>query len=186
MKPLKLGDKGNYNTLGKSASFRTISRGTYYLTKTVKDPPPPCGYYNVNYHLVETSSPVKSMLLKKSKSRKIKDKAQPPLRNPNLFRKTLGYYEFSKQKPRSPFENLQKIGKPHEKRFNNIDFFPSIVTGIKGSQSPVINFGKTRGRGSASFRLLEASPTKIPIKGSTLLQLPKRGLHVHRMSHGSL
>jgi hypothetical protein len=39
--------------LGKWSSFRTISRGTYYKVNSVKNPPPPFGYYNINYDLID-------------------------------------------------------------------------------------------------------------------------------------
>lgn len=41
---------------GKWSSFRTISRGTYYKVNSVRNPPPPFGYYNINYDLVDKDS----------------------------------------------------------------------------------------------------------------------------------
>ena len=54
---------------GKSMSFRSISRNTYYRLNSVRDPPPPCGYYNINHQSVDKSSPKKEMILRHSLSK---------------------------------------------------------------------------------------------------------------------
>ena len=54
---------------GKSMSFRAISRNTYYRLNSVRDPPPPWGYYNINYQLIDKSSPKKAMILSNSHSK---------------------------------------------------------------------------------------------------------------------
>lgn len=114
--------------LKPSPSFRAISRGTYYKVNTVRDPPPPCGYYNVNYELVDPNKAIKTMSHKKSKSLKKFDSTEPPFRNLKFPKKGDGFIDFNKQSPRQHFEKLQLKNDPHEKRFETLNLFPSIYS----------------------------------------------------------
>lgn len=141
---------------GKLSSFRTISRGTYYKVHSVRNPPPPCGYYNINYQLVDRATPTKRMLLKKTKSRKVLDKAQPELRDVKILSKLKGYVDFKKQSPRGSFEKLQLVDNPHERRFDQQNIFPSIWS--KSIKSPASDFTKTRSR---DFKHLQGNRNSI-------------------------
>ena len=41
---------------------------------------PPCGYYSVNYNLVEKTAPINEWKLRNTKSIKVKEDVQPDLR----------------------------------------------------------------------------------------------------------
>jgi hypothetical protein len=137
--------------LKPSPSFRAISRGTYYKVNTVRDPPPPCGYYNVNYELIDKSNSIKMMSNKHTKSRKIFEYIDPPFRDLKEPKKGDGYVDFKKQSPRQSFEKLQLKDDPHERRFDTLNLFPSIF-----SKSPKMsnkNFDKTSPRKSQNFKI---------------------------------
>lgn len=136
---------------GKWSTFRAISRGTYYKVHSVRDPPPPCGYYNINYELVDRASSMTRMHYNTSKSKKkSKKKKGPPLRYVHSVEKIKGYIDFKKQSPRSSFEKLQLANNPHEKSFETLELFPKIYS--KAKHVPQIDFGKTRRRDSFIFK----------------------------------
>jgi len=58
--------------------------------------------------------------------------------------KLKGFIDFKKQCPRLAFEKLQEKGNPHEKRFDKIDFFPSISS--KSPRNTMGDFSKLRPR----------------------------------------
>lgn len=78
---------------GKWSTFRAISRGTYYKVNSVRDPPPPFGYYNINYDLVTKAIKVRSMAEKKSSSRKVESSLDTPLRDTKLVQKLKGIFK---------------------------------------------------------------------------------------------
>lgn len=133
---------------GKSMSFRAISRNTYYRLNSVRDPPPPWGYYNINYQLIDKSTPKKTMILGNSHSIKAIDTAQPPLREIKIHDKLKGSVEFKKQSPKKSIEKLQLLDNPHEMRFESINL-PIIYSKIKNS--PQHDFSKTKSRDFKDF-----------------------------------
>ncbi|CAI2375763.1 unnamed protein product [Moneuplotes crassus] len=131
---------------GRQSSFRTISRGTYYRINSVRDLPPPCGYYNINYELVDKKVPTKNLKLYAERKNQfiLKNKADINFIDTKRLDKQKGYIDFKKISPRGPFEKLQEKGNPHEKRFNNFDHFPSISS--KSDNKMEADFSKTRPR----------------------------------------
>jgi hypothetical protein len=107
----------------KWATFRTISRGTYYKVNSDRNPPPPCGHYNINYDLVDRPLGNLKMKHKKSKPRKKAKFTQPGLRHVQSVDRIKGFIDFTKQSPRSLYEKMQIKNDPHEKRF---EWAPSL------------------------------------------------------------
>ena len=78
---------------GKQSSFRTISRGTYYRVNSMRDLPPPCGYYNINYDLVDKNVPSKRLELDPVRSQSIFQKIPNlDIDYPDIKVKFLGKY----------------------------------------------------------------------------------------------
>ncbi|CAI2375150.1 unnamed protein product [Moneuplotes crassus] len=131
---------------GKQSSFRAISRGTYYKINSVKDLPPPCGYYNINYELVDKSIPTKNLQrYQQRKTQFLIKKDNLDIDYPDIKRldKQKGYIDFKKISPRGAFETLQ-ANTPHEKQFDNFNYFPSISS--KSGNKIEANFTTLRSR----------------------------------------
>lgn len=137
--------------LKPSPSFRAISRGTYYKVNGIRNPPPPCGYYNINYHLVDKANSIRMMNDKHTKSRKKYEVIDPPFRDIKTLDKKKGYIEFQKQSPRQSFEKLQLYDNPHEKRFETMNLFPSIYS--KSCKLSDQNFDRTSERKRNNFEI---------------------------------
>lgn len=163
----------------KSVSFRTISRGTYYRINSVRDPAPPCGYYNINYQLVDKNMPTKVISPKRSKSKKKHLKQCPPLRDIKIVDKLKGSYDFQKQLPRSFLgAKSNSIATPHEKRFDTINFFPAISS--KCSRSPSNDFSKTRSRDWHVFNVNMTPPMYQPNHEYLKKSLSKTGISFNK------
>ena len=69
--------------------------------------------------------------LKRTKSKKVIDKAQPPLRNIIIKDKQTGFIDFKRQKGRLSFERIQDKSNPHASRFEPFNQFPLVYSKAK-------------------------------------------------------
>jgi hypothetical protein len=104
----------------------------------------------INYSLVEKKAPCFAWTLKKTESKKVVDKAQPPLRNIVMKDRQKGFINFKLMKDRPNFVSWNK-GNPHPKRFNNINAFPSAST--KSRRVVSSDFKKSLGRDDRKYQI---------------------------------